>query len=67
MAALMLHLTSYVTPDNVKEEIAELAQLQFISTEGDIMADDMGARKSMAKRRITGTGVDLLTKKDYMM
>ena len=67
MAALMLHLTSYVTPDVVKEEIAELAQLQFMTTEGEIIADENGARRSMAKRKISGTGVVLLTKKDYMM
>jgi hypothetical protein len=68
----MLLFTWWITPEETKKETAALLEV----VEGTVGAEDKlltingeeeGVHRRSIKRRITGTGLDLLTKKDYMM
>ena len=74
----MLNITWYITPDETKKENEVLMEAvnghhgghEIYEENGDNVPifniNDDNTRKSL-RRRVTGTGLELLTKKDYMM
>lgn len=69
----MLLLTWFITPEETKKETAAL--LEVVEGTGDnhnhqlltINGEEDGVHRRSLRRRLTGNGLDLLTKKDYMM